>query len=434
LIRPRNDAPSRNPRAFFAGFILIIAAALSFVPESARGTVAFDFEGPVFSLPGELIKDHTLICVDGTFHLYYMTTSQRSFGYATSADLRHWTRHKDVLRAGPDAWDSGAIWAPCVTYYPYGPGYFLMYYTGANGSFAQRTCCAMSHVTDLWSKASDALFTPFHGDTIWTTWNENEWSNYRDPGFFREDGTCYLVQTAHTRDWKGAIALARSDDYFTWHDAGPLYVHGNWHALESPFLMKRNGLYHLFFTEEEVGGVSHMSSDSLGSGWDIVKRSIIDGGHAAEVLDLGFDRHVISRHTSYSSVAGPVSSIRFDSLGWDGDEPRVIMTNLLDGWSTIWGTAFDHQPVFGNNPRFRGDDTTDIRALQRAAHGNRAGCRSGGQLARRDSIENVRRHGTLDEAARRRRGLSRFMLYRALRCKERKYPFPRDGQEHGSDG
>ena len=122
--------------------------------------------------------------------------------------------------------------------------------------------------------------------------------------------------------------------------------------------MKRNGVYHVFFTEEEVGGVSHMSSGSLRSGWDIVKRTIIDGGHAAEVLDLGGDRYLISRHTSYSSVDGPVSSIRIDSLVWDGDAPHVKMTNLLDGWTVLWGTAFAHQPVFGDNPRYRGDDTT----------------------------------------------------------------------------
>jgi hypothetical protein len=349
---------SRSPRACLAGFVLSIAAALVLAPGSARGTVEFDFEGPVFYMPGETIKDHSLVQVGDTFHLYYITTSQRSFGYATSADLRHWTAHGDILRAGPGEWDGTAIWAPSVTYYPHGAGYFLMFYTGVNGAFAQSTCLALSHVPYRWNKAPDVLFTPFHGDTLWMRWRENEWSNYRDPGFFRENGVCYLVHTAHTLDWKGAIALAASDDYFAWRDEGPIYIHGNWHALESPFLMKRGGRYHLFFTEEEVGGVSHMSSDSLRSGWSILKRSIIDDGHAAEVLDLGSDHYCLSRHTSYSSVAGPVSTIRFDSLGWNADIPEVKMTNLLDGWTVLWGTAFDHQPVFGDNPRFRGDDTT----------------------------------------------------------------------------
>jgi hypothetical protein len=348
-----------SPRAIHAGFLLCIAAAVVAAPAIARSAVAFDFEGPVFYGPGETVKDHALMREGGTFHLYYITTDQRSFGYATSADLRHWTKHGDVLRAGPDACDAEAIWAPSIAYYPYGPGYFLMFYTGVNAAYAQRTCLAMSHIPEQWNKASDLLFTPFHGDTSWMAWDETAWSNYRDPGFFRENGTSYLVHCAHTRDWKGAIALARSDDFFTWRDAGPIYVHGDWHALESPFLMKRNGKYHLFFTEETVGGVSHMASDSLRSGWNIVQRTIIDGGHAAEVLDLGGDAYVISRHTSYASAAGSVSTIRFDTLGWNGDEPAVEFAPPLAGWTILRGDAFDHQPVFGNNPRFRGDDSTE---------------------------------------------------------------------------
>ena len=350
--------PVKSPRAIHAGFVLFVAAAVVCAPAIARGAAAFDFEGPVFYQPGELVKDHALMLVNDTFHLYYITTGEQRFGYATSGDLRHWTRHRDVLRAGPDAWDNLAIWAPSIAYYPYGPGYFLMFYTGVNAAIAQRTCLALSHITDLWSKASPPTFAPFHGDTTWCAWSENAWSNYRDPGFFRENGMNYLVHCAHTREWKGAIALAQSDDCFTWRDAGPIYVHGDWHALESPFLMKRNGVYHLFFTEETVGGVSHMTSDSLRSGWDIVTRTIIDGGHAAEVFDLGADAYVISRHTSYSSVGGSVSTIRFDTLGWLGDEPIVDIPPSLEGWTILRGDAFDHQPVFGNNPRFRGDDTT----------------------------------------------------------------------------
>ncbi|MDD4857421.1 MAG: family 43 glycosylhydrolase, partial [Candidatus Krumholzibacteria bacterium] len=189
----RNDTSTKSPRACIAGFFILCAATLCCAGAAARG-VAFDFEGPVFYEPEKIVKDHSLILVGDTFHLYFMTPDQRSFGHATSLDLRHWTTHGDVLHAGPDSWDSLAIWAPCVTYYPYGPGYYLMYYTGVTSTVAQRTCLAMSHVTNLWNKAASALFTPFHGDTLWMKWSDDEWSNYRDPGFFKENGVCYLVQ------------------------------------------------------------------------------------------------------------------------------------------------------------------------------------------------------------------------------------------------
>lgn len=340
--------------------LLIVLAFLCVGAARGSATIRYDFEQPVFFKPGETVKDHSLILVDGVFHLYYTTGTGLTLGHATSIDLLHWTPQGDVIESGPSAWDSAAVWAPSVVYYPQGRGCWLMYYAGVNNSYAQRTCLALSTDLNQWSKASPLLFTPFHGDTLWTQWKENEWSNYRDPGFYRENGTCYLVQTAQTKDLKGAIGLARSIDYFHWADAGPLYLHDNWHALESPFLMKRNGRYHLFFTEETVGGVSHMSSSSLTSGWSILDRSIIDEGHAAEILNLGSDRYLISRHTSYSSAAGLVATIRIDTLRWDGDEPVVDMLPPLRGWIELWGIAFDHQPVFGDNPRYRGDDTTRV--------------------------------------------------------------------------
>jgi predicted GH43/DUF377 family glycosyl hydrolase len=360
----RNARPSGSTGALLAGFLLFIAAAATaLAPGTARSTVAYDFEGPVYYRPGETVKDHSLIRIGDTFHLYFIVDvngREKSFGHATSTDLRHWTRQPDVLFAGPEAWDAAAIWAPTVVPYPVDPRFLIMYYTGVNTYYAQRMGFAMTSDLKTFYKAPSASYPPFHGDTSWMYWYEDQWSNYRDPGFFKENDTCYMVHTAHTWDWKGAIALATSTDYFTWHDAGPIYVADNWHAIESVFLMKRNGRYHLFFTEEAIEGISHMSSDSLRSGWNIATRTVIDLGAASELLDLGDDHYIFSRHTKYTTAAEPISSIRFDTLGWYGDQPHVNMTNLLGGWKILWGTAFDRQPVFGDNPRFRGDFTTTI--------------------------------------------------------------------------
>ena len=359
----RNVKPPKSTGALLAGFLLYIAAATALVPGIARTTVAYDFEGPVYHRPGEIVKDHSLIRIDGTFHLYFIvvgTNKEKSFGHATSPDLRHWTRQPDVLFAGPETWDATVIWAPTVVRDPTDPRLLIMYYTGVNAYYAQRMGFALTRDPYIFSKAPSESYPPFHGDTSWMYWYEDHWSNYRDPGFFEENNTCYMVHTAHTWAWKGAIALATSANYLTWQDAGPIYVADNWHAIESVFLMKRNGRYHLFFTEETIEGISHMSSDSLRSGWNIATRTVIDLGAASEVLDLGDDRYIFSRHTKYTTAAEPISSIRFDTLGWHGDQPHVQMTNLLDGWTILWGTAFDRQPVFGDNPRYRGDYETTI--------------------------------------------------------------------------
>ncbi|MBN1164151.1 MAG: family 43 glycosylhydrolase [Candidatus Krumholzibacteriota bacterium] len=354
------------PRAVLLSLLLtvpVFSPVRSEVAPVALETTGFDFEGPVLHRPGMLIKDHSLIKQEGLFHIFFITGEGREFGHATSPDLRRWTILETPLSAGPDEWDDNYVWAPHVVPMEDLPPYYLMYYTGVNDHIAQRTCLAVSS-GDLsrWTKAPPFLMEAFHCDTSWAQWDENSWSNFRDPCFFRDNGTEYLIQTALTKDGYAAIALCANNGFFDWNDAGPLYVHHNWHVLESSFLIKREDRYHLFFTEETVGGISHMSSPTLTGGYNILDRIIIDSGHACELLDAGGDLHVFSRHTSYLLPSGgSLSSVRFDTLGWDAGFPVVEIPWDLEGdWTIVEGTAFNRQPVFGNNPLYRGDDTTTV--------------------------------------------------------------------------
>ncbi len=342
---------------------ICLAPAIHLNAGTVPALTVFDFEGPVFHDRGESIKDHSMILVDGLFHIFYITGDESYFGHATSADLRHWTVLDPILEAGPDDWDGRMIWAPHVVPFEDNPGYYLMYYTGVNSKVAQRTCLAISS-GDLtkWVKAAPGLFEPLHSDTAWAAWDEGAWSNYRDPCFFFDGETEYLSQTATTKDLIGAIGLAVNTGLFHWEDAGPLYVHNNWHQLESSFVLKRGGKFHLFFTEEQVGGISWMSSDHLTEGWNIYARQIIDGGHACELLEINPDQYLFSRHTSYYAVSGEkVSSMRIDTLNWNGDTPDVsIPHGLAFDWTILWGNAFDRQPVFGNSFSYRGDPTVEL--------------------------------------------------------------------------
>jgi hypothetical protein len=342
--------------------LVIMIVSISILSGAVYSLEIFDFEQPVFAEPGVIVKDHSLIQEDGLFHIFYIRGDEETFGHATSEDLVHWTIHDPVLSTGPEAWDHNMIWAPCVIEQTPGSGSYLMYYTGVNPMFAQQTGLATASSLDSWSKATPDLFTPFHGDTSWIHWAEDEWSNYRDPCIIKDDGYIYMAHTAHTTSGLGTIALGRSNDYFTWEDAGPLFTNINWHALESSFVLKRGDNFHLFFTEETVGGVSHMMSDSLTSGWNIYQRSIIDAGHAAEFFVLSPEKNIISRHTNYTAPSGQiVSSIKIDSLTWYGDWPMVEMKDHLEGdWTVLWGNAFNYQPIFRDNPMYRGEDAGTI--------------------------------------------------------------------------
>ncbi len=328
-------------------------------PGDPDSMACFDFEGPVFIEPGKMIKDHSFIRVNDTFHLFYITDQEKSFGHAISKDLLDWEILDRVMVAGPE---TNRIWAPCVIPFEDYPGYYLAYYTSVNQNIAQTTHLAFSS-KDLtsWTEAVPERFEPFHPDTSWANWGEDHWSNCRDPHFFTDDNdTNYLINTASTKDGFGALSLASSNWYFDWEDIGPLYVHNNWHSIESAFLIKRAGRYHLFFTEELVGGISHMSAATLTGNWNINTRALIDNGHACELLKIDEETSLFSRHTSYALPNSEILySIRIDTLTWMGDLPEIRREDPLEpDWTTLWGTAFDKQPVFGNVYYYRGDETT----------------------------------------------------------------------------
>lgn len=334
-----------------------------FIPGDPDSMVFFDFEGPVLYNPDQDVKDHTIIFRDGLYHIFYIVANERSFGHATSPDLIRWTFHEPVLHRGePGDWDELDIWAPCVVPLEGMDGYYLMFYTGVNSAPAQQTGMAYSFGSlETWVKAGEELVLPFACDSSWCNWAIDEYCHFRDPNFFEDESGCYLTQTTRTAQDYGAVALTSGDGRFNWTDAGPMYVHENWHLLESTFVLKREGKYHLFFTEEGVGGISHMFSDSLTSGWNIIYRSIIDFGHAAEITRTPDGAEIISRHTSYLDYTGDnVYSIRFDTLTWSGDHAVVDLEPPLGDWTIISGDAFNHQPVFGDAYAFRGDDTTKV--------------------------------------------------------------------------
>ncbi|MDD3641895.1 MAG: family 43 glycosylhydrolase [Candidatus Krumholzibacteria bacterium] len=330
------------------------------LPGDQAAMARFDFEGSVLYHPGQRIKDHAVVLEDGVFHVFYISDLDRSFGHATSTDLRRWEIHPPVLTRGPDEWDNRYIWAPCVRRLE-GTGSYLMYYTGVN-PFASQSCGLAISTGDLWSwyKTPKEMIRPFGCDPSWCQWDYYAWSHFRDPFFFEDGGKHYITNTARAGNGNGAIALSESDGYYDWSDAGPLYVHNSSRLLESSQVIRHNGKYHLFFTEEDVGGTSHMSSDSLRSGWDINFRIYIDSGHAPEITALPSGDTIFSRHTSYLDYTGAyVNMIRFDTLLWSDNRPAIYREPPLSSeWTKLWGTAFVRQPVFGDAYAFRGDTTT----------------------------------------------------------------------------
>ncbi len=357
---PRALRSDKFPVRIFSNRISVVtvcavaAVTLLCVGQTAA-MVKFDFEQRYFAEPSQKVLDHSVIEEDGIYHLFYLRGDPAvNVGHATTTDFVHWNIEDPLLE--PGTWDNLAMWAPHVVRDPSFGWY--MYYTGVNLSWAQQTGVAFSSNLSDWTKIPWPLY---HPDPIWAEWDETIWCHGRDPHVMEYNGKYYMFVTAKTNGGLGAVGCAESDDWFSWTDIGPLYVHDSWHVLESVFIMQRNGKFHMFFTEQEVFGTSHMSSNTLFGGWDIANRRIIDTGHAPQITQLSDGTEMFSRHAVYNDGQGVLFyTLRFDTLAWAGDIPAPYKPWPLAGdWNLIWGNAFAYQPVFGNNPKVRGENVAD---------------------------------------------------------------------------
>lgn len=331
---------------------LVIAVVLSGAAP-ARSLVKFDFEQKFFTEFGVEVKDHSLIRVDGVFHLFYLRGNPaRNIGHATSSDLVHWQIQSPLLNVVTGDWDGFAVWAPQVIRRP--DGTFLMYYTGVNSYGAQQTGMAFSYDLYSWAKIP---WPVYHPDPSWAQWGDTLWCHGRDPFVFENEGTFYQLLTAKTPYNRGAIACGVSSGYFDWQDNGPLYVHNSWHVLESVQCIRRNAEWFLFYTEETLAGTSYMRSDTLFGAWDPATAMLLDYGHAPEISQFDPEKYLFSRHSIHQYNDGTGQHvIRVDTLRWAGDSPYVYRPwPLGDQWTNVWGNAFIFQPTFLNNPAARGD-------------------------------------------------------------------------------
>ncbi len=357
------------------GLILMMAFCLmaTLAPRRAVAGASFDFEQPYFvEESGIQCKDHALLKVDDVYHVFYIHSfppeqgdylrSERWLGHLTSTDLRHWARQDSILPVGetpPAGWEGKFIWAPKVIPNP-DTGSWFLYYTGVDEMVVQQTGLAYSMDLFDWNRWP---FNPIYHPGAWAAWSPGTWSNCRDPEIFYDSlaDEYLMLNTASTAGGNGALSLGTSDNLTNWTDQGAFFENDSEAVLESPQLVESNGLYHLLFTEQWVQGTSHISSPTLYGPWSKDGLSIIDSGNAPEVSDLG-DEIVFSRHNAVNTMDGPLYYYRFDNMDLSGDVPQILPIDdgLGESWSVLFGSAFDNQPTWGDNPSFRGDTSSNM--------------------------------------------------------------------------
>jgi len=363
--------------------LLLATVVLIGLPAPCSGLVRFDFEQRYLVLPGRYMKDRCFIKRGDEWHCFmiaggdsaigwHVPANEISFAHVSTKDFRHWTLHADVLGTGTGAWDERNIWAPAVI--PWGGG-FRMYYTGVDSAIAQSMGVAES--ADLFDWHSSPLEPHYHPDTSWAAWGRGKWSNCRDPDVFWIGDSLYVLNTCSMKNGRGAVDLAVSVDGLAWLDHGPLFVNDADSVLESVRLVERGGNWYLFFSEQDVLGVSVLRAPAISGPWIKGERRIMSLGQAAEIFG-DEPTALISRHESYRAAGGAIRHVaKVDSLLWDGSGDPVIGEDrtFWKDWSPVrlddpdpsFGevgleilgrdSAFAYQPTFGENPSFREEPT-----------------------------------------------------------------------------
>jgi hypothetical protein len=348
---------------------------LAFQATPAAALVRFDFEQPYYQHTGRQVWDFSLVRTDSVHHIFYHSiheeTPNAAFAdtiwHATSTDLRHWQPPVPVLTSGQGYWDQKAVWAPEIFRDDAGARWVLAY-TGVDSLNNQRICLAFSDDLHQWTKSTgNPVVEPDPALYIWDP--AGTWGDFRDPFIYRQDDQWHLLVTAKQflGSGNGVIYHGVSDDLENWTDVGPLFIHDGaekWRVLESVQYKVIGDFHHLLFGEFDTNGVTILSAADP-TDWTMANRTILDYGYAPELDEFDPGVKVFSRITPFQL---PLSSdlayvVRFDTLQTDpdGSDPMVVRAHPLDyNWATRIGTANLGNPIFGDNPLWRGEPSVGL--------------------------------------------------------------------------
>lgn len=215
------------------------------------------------------LKDHSVFIHDGYYYIVSINFPvEEYFAYARSQDLCHWEDLSPVLTRQTGIWDDLAIWAPHVID---DNGVYYMYYTGVKGPYPHLTQSIMlATSTDPADPSSwtveGMIFQPDHPGMVW---QDNTWSDCRDPMVSKQGNIYYMFYTG--RDIGGGIvgiATATSPNG-PWQDFGSIFTL-DIGMPESPLIWQANGGFYLIYNRAgsgELGGEKYHFGPTPGGPW-----------------------------------------------------------------------------------------------------------------------------------------------------------------------
>ncbi|MCK5795321.1 MAG: family 43 glycosylhydrolase [Anaerolineales bacterium] len=279
-----------------------------------------------FAEPGGMVIDHAIIKKDNLWHLIYIRGMAgtnwpdyptSNFGHAVSHDLVNWHIEEPVLETVNEEFDSYQVWAPHIIEHA---GKYWNFYTGVNDSVSQTICLATSDDLYHWERYKE---NPLFNSLPWGFWDESHWSDCRDPMVLKDGQMFYCYYTAgrmipDTEQFEYCLGIASSKDLLSWKDEGFRRLE---HTLgtppESPFVVKKNGEFYLFYTNYKHGIVYVRSNNPL-DGWQENPddpQSIIEGVSASEIFEENGKWYI----TYISHMANALHFLEIKEVIWNED-------------------------------------------------------------------------------------------------------------------
>jgi hypothetical protein len=189
-----------------------------------------------YSPPGGYVKDFSVYKHNGRYHLFHIdgrgpercteSGNEISFGHASTADLRHWIRHRMPVAVGDHPWDNEHVWAPFVTGWQ---GRFYMFYMASGRNSDGVLASTSSNDLETWTKSEEPIRS----------------AEGRDP-FVRIDGdTIYLYFTRN----EGGIGVVTSKDMINWSKSKTVYLNPNRVPAESSSVHRYGNRWVIWFND-----------------------------------------------------------------------------------------------------------------------------------------------------------------------------------------
>lgn len=189
---------------------------------------------------GNYVNDHCLIQKDGKYHLFGITSrtgmpcDERYFVHATGDSL-----HAPFTEVGVSIHKGTLAWSPCIVEHEHD---YYMFYGPSPSSLAVSP--------DLYEWFGYPM--SIEGEPIYAM--------HRDHFVFRKADGEYLMYVSGIKDRRGCIAVASSMDLIHWTFRGYALTAAQdtpltpaWGAMESPYIVERDGYYYLFVTYTDSG-------------------------------------------------------------------------------------------------------------------------------------------------------------------------------------